>query len=217
MIPRCAVFLSWAFLRCLWTNEPLRRSANALLGVVLQEIFAPFGSVHCLVLASLGLLAPFSGQAQAARLVCPLAMSITPSAVSRLAHFLGSNTFPPFYVPEYVLIPYQEVLLHRFPGMRSRARPPAPRRDAHRLELQPPLGQLVDPRSRGRRTTSARSSWRRRWARTLGLAWGRPALRSGKRSGPGSSFLATKSAHRSDGTLERVDRARRGTWTSRRS
>jgi hypothetical protein len=126
MIPRCAVFLSWAFLRCLWTNEPLRRSANALLGVVLQEIFAPFGSAHCLVLASLGLLAPFAGQAPAARLVCPLAMSMAPSAVSRLALFLGSNTFPPSYIPEYVLIPYQEVLLHRFPGMRSRGCPQRP-------------------------------------------------------------------------------------------
>jgi hypothetical protein len=100
--------------------------------------------------------------------------------------------------------------------------PPAPRRDDHRLELQPPLGQLVDSRSRGRGEPvaahpPARSSWRRRWARTLGLAWGRPALRSGKRSGPGSISLATKSAHRSDGTLETVDRARRGTWTPRRS
>jgi hypothetical protein len=99
--------------------------------------------------------------------------------------------------------------------------PPAPRRDDDRLELQPRLGQLVDPRSRGRilrrRTTPARSSWRRRWVRTLGLAWGKPALRSGKRSGPGSSSLATKSAHRSDGTLGTVETARRGTWTPRRS
>ena len=67
-----------------------------------------------LVLAPLGLLALVAGQGAGGTLDLPLTMAVASWTLSRLALLLGSNTFSPYSVSEYALIPHQEVLLSQF-------------------------------------------------------------------------------------------------------
>jgi hypothetical protein len=69
-----------------------------------------------LVLAPLGLLALVVGRGAGGTLDLPLDMAVASSTLSRLALLLGSNTFSPYSVSEYALIPHQEVSLSQFFG-----------------------------------------------------------------------------------------------------
>src|SRR5918995_7228791 len=92
---------------CYWLNmsfvRPLPHLAAPLIWSLRPSAFLPSSPVRV----------------PAARLICPLAMSITPSTLSRLALFLESNTFPPSSVTEYTLVPYQEFYLRQLSRMRS--------------------------------------------------------------------------------------------------